>query len=74
MKETVHLSELLGNCSNCTKHKKTALAYITDELLHKCEHVDFLTSSTGQVCIFLIAHLYILFFEIKKMKRMLLLQ
>lgn len=63
MKEMVQLSELLGNCSNCTKqHKRTALAYITDELLHKCEHVDFLTSSTGQVRILLIAHLYILLF------------
>lgn len=58
----VHLSELLGNHSNCTKHKITALAYITDELLHKCEHVDFLTSSTGQVRVILIAHLYILLF------------
>lgn len=62
-KETVHMSELLGNHSNCTKqHKRTALAYITDELLHKCEHVDFVTSSTGQVRIILIAHLYILLF------------
>lgn len=59
----VRLSELLGNRSNCTKqHKRTALAYITDELLHTCEHVDFLTSSTGQVRIILIAHLYILLF------------
>lgn len=29
-----------------TKHTGTALAYITDDLLHK---VDLLTSSTGQV-------------------------
>lgn len=36
MKEMVHLSELLGNRSICTKqHKRTALAYITDELLNK---------------------------------------
>lgn len=57
----MHLSGLLGNRSNCTKqHKRTALAYITDELLHKCEHVDLVTSSTGQVI--LIAHLYILLF------------
>lgn len=47
MKKMVRLSELLGNHSNCTKHKITALAYITDELLHKSERVDFLTSSTG---------------------------
>lgn len=63
MKEMVCLSELLGNRSNCTKrHKRTALAYITDELLHKC--VDFCTSSTGQVRIILIAHLYNLLFSI----------
>lgn len=54
---------MLGNHSNCTKqHKITALAYITDELLDKRERVDVLTSSTGQVRIILIAHLYILLF------------
>lgn len=61
----MRLSDLVGNRSNCTKqHKRTALAYITDELLHKCVHVDFLTSSTGQVRIILIAHLYILLFKL----------
>lgn len=49
MKGTVQLSELSGNRSDCTKQqKRTALAYITDELLHTREQVDFLTSSTGQ--------------------------
>jgi len=63
MTKMMHLSDFLGNHSNCTKqHKRTALAYITDELLHKCEHVDFLTSSTGHFRIILIAHLYILLF------------
>lgn len=58
MTKMVHLSELLGNLSNCTKqHKRTALAYITDELLHK-----FLTSSTGQLRVILIAHLHNLLF------------
>lgn len=52
MEEMVRLSDLLGNHSNGTKqHKRTALAYITDELLHKCEHTDFLTSSTGQIAL-----------------------
>lgn len=74
MKTMVLSSELLGNHSNCAKHKITALAYITDELLHKCEHVDFLTSLTGQVCVILIAHFYILFVLNYKMNSLSLLQ
>lgn len=59
MMKMVHLSELLGNHRYCTKqHKRTTLAYITDELLHKCEHVDFLTSSTGQILIFIAHYIY----------------
>lgn len=32
---------------NKQHEKKTALAYITDELLHKRDHMEFVTSSTG---------------------------
>lgn len=45
-----------------TTQKTPALAYLTDELLLKCEQVGLLTSSTGQVCIILTVYLYTLLF------------
>lgn len=62
----VRLSELMRNHSNCTKHTHTKKKQLWLILLINCytksEHFDFLTSSTGQARIILIAHLYILFF------------
>lgn len=42
--------------------KTPALAYLTNELLLKCEHIGLLTSSTGQDCIILTVYLYTLLF------------
>lgn len=63
MKETVHLSELLGNRSNCTKqHIKQLWLILLMNCYTNVNMLIFLTSSTGQVRIILIAHLYILLF------------
>lgn len=66
----VRLSELMRNRSDCTKHKqkqnkqkkKQLWLILLINCYTKSEHFDFLTSSTGQARIILIAHLYILFF------------
>lgn len=63
----LRLSELMRNRSNCTKHqkkkkKKQLWLILLSNCYTKSEHFDFLTSSTGQARIILIAHLYILFF------------